>query len=342
MKMIKFPLLLLLSIFLLTDCKKDSKTENPDATADEITDWLKIDGAVKKSGNSPSPTTGAPVLTNLSPTTGGVTDANFSFKFSASDDFLGVYLKVKGSSSYLDIPLSSTGGKAGKGKLLGGGSEKGIAFRGGEEEDEIIVIIDLDDASNPEEFCYEYCLYDAENEVSNIVEVCVTIAYWGGLDQLVGKWKNDKISFNDGGDFIEYDDSWGSLDSNAFCGGSDGVDVFNQYSYMEFFSDGIWMSYFDLKLINGLPLTSCINEGYYNRESKTLGMGKWSFNVLTNELIFVLFKLIRNQGTPIEYINESEIGELDTYSKIITLNENDFVIESLFIEDFFQEKYKRY
>ena len=65
-------------------------------------------------------------------------------------------------------------------------------------------------------------------------------------------------------------------------------------------------------------------------------------DVLTNELIFVLFKLIRNQGTPIEYINESEIGELDTYSKIITLNENDFVIESLFIEDFFQEKYKRY
>ena len=130
MKMIKFPLLLLLSIFLLTD--------NPDATADEITDWLKIDGAVKKSGNSPSPTTGAPVLTNLSPTTGGVTDANFSFKFSASDDFEGIYLKVKGSSSYLDIPLSSTGGKAGKGKLLGGGSEKGIAFRGGEEEDEIM------------------------------------------------------------------------------------------------------------------------------------------------------------------------------------------------------------
>ena len=165
MKIIKFPLLLLLSIFLLTDCKKDSKTDNPDATADEITDWLKIDGAVKKSGNSPSPTTGAPVLTNLSPTTGGVTDANFSFKFSASDDFEGIYLKVKGSSSYLDIPLSSTGGKAGKGKLLGGGSEKGIAFRGGEEEDEIIVIIDLDDASNPEEFCYEYCLYDAENEI---------------------------------------------------------------------------------------------------------------------------------------------------------------------------------
>ena len=50
MKIIKFPFLLLLSIFLLTDCKKDSKTDNPNniSEADKITDWLKIDGAVKK------------------------------------------------------------------------------------------------------------------------------------------------------------------------------------------------------------------------------------------------------------------------------------------------------
>ncbi|MBL0288918.1 MAG: hypothetical protein IPQ19_16410 [Bacteroidetes bacterium] len=55
----------------------------------------------------------------------------------------------------MDIPLSSTGGKAGKGKLLGGGSENGIAYQR-VRRGWIIVIIDLDDASNPEEFCYEY------------------------------------------------------------------------------------------------------------------------------------------------------------------------------------------
>jgi hypothetical protein len=333
MKMIKFPLLLLLSIFLLTDCKKDSKTENPDATADEITDWLKIDGAVKKFGNPPSPTVGAPVLTNLSPTTGGVTDANFSFKFSASDDFEGIYLKVKGSSSYLDIPLSSTGGKAGKGKLLGGGSEKGIAFRGGEEEDEIIVIIDLDDASNPEEFCYEYCLYDAENEVSNIVEVCVTIADWGGLDQLVGKWKNDKeLNYENGVLVGTYNNFWGSLDTNS-CGGIEPDYIVNNFDYIEFYSSGNYQENYKSVLNSGIP---CKDYPYYNNQIFEKYNGKWSYNPAINKLILIEYNLIQNQDTPIEVSETYEGGRSFINNAIIkTINAND-----LFFENDFGNGYK--
>jgi hypothetical protein len=334
MKMIKFPLLLLLSIFLLTDCKKDTKADNPDATADEITDWLKIDGAVKKLGNPPSPTVGAPVLTNLSPTTGGVTDGTFAFKFSASDDFEGIYLKVKGADSYLDIPLSSTGEKLPSGKIgiRGNARKDGIAYR--DTTGEIIVILDLDEASNPEEFCYEYCLYDAENEVSNIVEVCVTIADWGGLNQLVGKWKYDKAIGYADEDVFEIDASWGRLDTIS-C--NDTVFIVNQYDFTEFFNSGAFLENNKSIIKSGI---SCPIFEFYNNQLDLLYNGKWSYNPATNGIIIINYELNTNQGTPVETLITYEGGEVLFDGIIKTINATNLVIlkdygSGYSIEDYF-------
>ncbi len=336
MKMIKFPLLLLLSIFLLTDCKKESKTDNPDATADEITDWLKIDGAVKKSGNPPSPTVGAPILTNLSPTTGGVTDGTFAFKFKASDDFEGIYLKVKGASSYLDIPFSTTGEKlaAGKSGIMGGARKDGIAYR--DTTGEIIIIIDLDDASNPEEFCYEYCLYDATSGVSNIVEVCVTIADWGGLDQLVGKWKWDGgfKRFNGIKEYYYY--PWGYLDSTA-CSVNSPLFITKNYNFIEFFKSGDFNNYTKEVLYSGSPCNNVIT--FYNNERNIRQYGKWSYDVQTNKLIMIEIRKIYDEGTPIEHVSEYHRGVGEVFW-IKTINSNELIIAN--IDNIFEDFLKRY
>ena len=286
----------------MTDCKKDSKTDNPNniSEADKITDWLKIDGAVKKIGNLPSATAGAPVLTSLSPTTGGVTDGSFVFSFVASDDFDGIYLKVKGASSYLDIPLSSTSGKAGKSGIMGGVRRDGIAYR--DPTGYIIVVVYLDDASNPEEFCYEYCIYDATNGVSNSEEVCVSISNGGGLDELVGKWKLYK-HIDYGTQFEEpliYDYIWGeeSLESYPqFCG--DTTFITNDYQYWEFFPSGDFLEN-EKKVVKSGILCDEAKKEYYNNQKIEIYNGFWFYNSSSNLVDLFYSNSITNQGTPIQ------------------------------------------
>jgi hypothetical protein len=300
--MIKFPLLLLLSIFLLTDCKKDKKVDNPDATADEITDWLKIDGAVKKSGNLPSPTVGAPVLFNLSPAIGGITDGSFVFNFKASDDFEGIYLKVKGASTYLEIPFSSSDGErltAGSGSS--GAHRDGFAYR--DTTGYIIIVVNLDEASNEGEFCFEYCIFDATGNVSNIEEVCVSISNGGGLDELVGKWKlYEYIDYGSEGEYpLYYYYTWGgeSLEHYISCG--DTTFLSNQYYYWEFFPSG------DVHDINKYIYKSGVlcdeaKKEYYNNQKIDLSSGFWVYNSTSNRIDLTIWNRIINQGTPIQQI----------------------------------------
>jgi hypothetical protein len=190
--------------------------------------------------------------------------------------------------------------------------------------DEIIVIIDLDDASNPEEFCYEYCLYDADNNVSNIVEVCVNIADWSEIGQLVGKWKFYKlVERSNLGEIAIQDFWWGKVDS-LDC--DDTVVNIRFYGSMEFDANGEFFEILKTVHDNGFSTECATLYGFNNNgESVNKVIGKWAYNQLTNSITVIIYSQIENEGSVFETVTNENYVFLSDYK--FNLVNNEFVIE---------------
>ncbi|KPM31985.1 Hypothetical protein I595_1633 [Croceitalea dokdonensis DOKDO 023] len=131
----------------------------------------------------------------------GYLDTGFVIDFSSEDAVTGAYIRFKDETGspadgYFNVPFT-TGKKAvkdRKNKL-----NRGVAINTllskqvGEEEIEVL----FGETVPTGRFCYEICLYDSSNNISQIVERCVDVSAWGGNPTLVGEWKMDRVFEND-------------------------------------------------------------------------------------------------------------------------------------------------
>lgn len=160
-----------------TPVVEDEKISIEDGNA--VASSLTIQGSTTVQGNPPAPSTDpdAPVVADAEDAT-AINGNNLILPVSqvSGTTIGGVYLKVKGSDSYFDIPASALGNSGGR--LMS--SRKAKNQRQLKINEDVSVDILLPDNLEPGTFCVEYCIYDPENRVSNIVEVCIDVLEFGG------------------------------------------------------------------------------------------------------------------------------------------------------------------
>lgn len=173
-------------LFTLSRCSTDDSNDMGDLSdADALTENLAIAGASLIAGDPPDPSgdPDAPEIDDPGDEV-GLQGGGLTFDLDVnSGNVAGVYLQIPGADSYFDIPASA----------LQGGR---IAI------DEQAFSIRLPDNIEPGEFCIEYCVYDSEARVSNVVFVCVEVGELGGENSefLIGTWNVTMLVFVDGGE----------------------------------------------------------------------------------------------------------------------------------------------
>ncbi|CAL2101797.1 conserved protein of unknown function [Tenacibaculum sp. 190130A14a] len=246
---------------------------------------LLINGATKKTGTPPAPNSNIDFTIGTDNGT-GFQKSGIKIKFSATDDVKGAYIRFKdvdgnATTSYFDVPATSFGYR-GTTKI-----KKEVLFHATEKSTENRAItVNFKDVIPPGKFCYDICIYDSANNVSQIETVCVTIESWGGNAAMVGNWSLDRIENTEDLEEIE-------------CTGGGKVSF-----------------YYENEIISRDVVLSFKDNGAYNDEVKTVSKhlnysetvntcslvyepeereefartGNWAFNEEEKELTIVMFK----------------------------------------------------
>lgn len=179
MKNISFFSLLILSVLILvSSCRDDEDTTpsiiNP-ADANALTQALIMPaGTQRQNGTAPSPSTSAnaPDVSNLVSdimSSNGST-APLSFFYSNINGGLGgCYVQIDGAGSYFTVPYTASLGNSGQLELPIG------------------IPSNVDEG----DFCVNFCIYDDNGLVSNVVNTCVSVIRLGtGAIQISLSWNN--------------------------------------------------------------------------------------------------------------------------------------------------------
>jgi hypothetical protein len=320
-------------------CKKDKNDGNtndnlPALDANKVTDWLQVEGATKRTGNPPAPNGAtAPKISIKDNKATGIVDDGFFGLFGTEGTYTGAYVKVKGADKYLDIDFSSSAARKAKQARLG----KNQRTR---EVDELDIFFGLSDESVIGTFCYEICLYDEANQVSNIVEICVTVNNVGGNDQLVGKWSYTSIDIykSDGvlkrtidiylGKLVYHYCNW---QFDYYTGQNIPLDTgITKLGYfgMEIENNGNYINYENETAINFLCGK---DEGeYYNNERNILYLGKWSYNLSTNKVILIYQKAFGYYGTPIQEEYTYDTPEIYIDGELVSVNNTTLILKETY------------
>lgn len=198
--------ILLLCFVLSFACKKEnSNTNNTNNNisrnedekpldANIVANSFQITDAVVKVGNPPSPSvsSSAPQI-RQTPVAKQAIISGVDFKIPINLTNLnvaelgGVYIKVEGSNKYFDVPASSIN--------LRKSSNTHSAFVFNDDTSGTVTINPGD--LQPGTFCVSYCVYDAQNQVSNIIQVCYEVEEFGGADFIQGNWHVYKTEYLD-------------------------------------------------------------------------------------------------------------------------------------------------
>ncbi len=203
--------LIALSVLIYSCSSDDGNTNGNEQLADEqnqleeapvplanINSDISIDGAAKNQGTPPAPNSNI----NLEIDSGqaeAFQSSGFNLKFSTSEtNIAGAYLLFKDSdnntaSDYFDIPVSSfktnksDNTKSDK-SLKRGPLSKNNNLVDGEYE----IDVDFGSSFPPGKFCADLCIYDEQNNISQIVTVCIEVEAWGGNAEIAGEWVFDR------------------------------------------------------------------------------------------------------------------------------------------------------
>lgn len=279
-----------------TDDVDETESETPSVEESNfITDNVIINGGTKIEGTPPTPN-GMIDMDLSNATTSGVLDDGFTIPLLSDADAVGAYVQFRAtdgavSESYYDIVLSENQGESGKTKKGTRYSEtvKSARFTAKTTDNELD--IDLGVEIEPGEFCYIICIYDANGNISNPQEVCVTVNAFGGDDALVGTWN-----------LLRYEDTAdGQIDIDVI--GEEECFVNNceteEYSRLTFNADGTFKS-----------MTRFINReqgsAYSGKFDEYVTEGKWSFPAGGNSDLVVVSYYYR-------HTDENGMQEEDTY-----------------------------
>jgi len=197
------------------------------------------------------------------------------------------------SESYFDIPASAFNNESDLGrKKLNTSKSKlksaKIISQNFVEED-LMNTINIDFGTVPAgKFCYDICLYDSDNNIYVLQEVCVTVEAWGGNDAIVGSWIFDR---EEGGREDE-----GKV--NAMCQNGSSITVDAEMNIKDDWefnlnANGIYFEVYDEEYKNlDFMKTEEQCEAVYLEESeffKGQYSGNWAYNEDNNTLTVIDF-----------------------------------------------------
>lgn len=172
------PIIALVGILTVTSCQDTPEPPaetlvNPN-DANAIAQVLIMpSGTQRNSGQPPAPTgQGAPVVnsqsTNVLGSNGSTAPLNFTYA-NVYNNLGGCYVQVAGANGYFNIPYSSNSGNNGN----------------------LSLPIGIPTNVDQGEFCLDFCVYDINGRVSNIIRTCVTVIRLGtGALQISLTWGN--------------------------------------------------------------------------------------------------------------------------------------------------------
>ncbi|MEM7298012.1 MAG: hypothetical protein AAF391_07075 [Bacteroidota bacterium] len=255
--------------------------EDPNAVADAVS----IPGSTVVEGDPPAPSTdpSAPQIgggENLLTSQGGNPTLELDL---VSGDAAGIYLQISGADSYFDIPASAFTG----GRIL--------------QEDSPAIEIELPEGIEPGQFCVDYCIYDAETRVSNIVTVCIDIAEFGGENSefLTGAWDVISITETEDGEsetiIVGQDSFEDDFTVNWGCADGTFQDLlvveteFFEFITITFSDDGSlrFQSNWTETIFDGNN-TTCQEVAYTTESGSDDANGAWSYDDGQDRLILVI------------------------------------------------------
>lgn len=174
-------LLTIIFASLVVSCKDDESSpkqidvDDPNAVSNSI----EIENSTFIKGIPPSPSTSetAPVLYEETGSLISVQGTKLIVNSEVeSGSAAGFYVQIDGADGYFKVTSNTATGRLGAKKQIN------PFHRAGRKSDEYnpSFSIEIPENIKPGEFCISYCVYDAQNQVSNIIERCIEVATLGG------------------------------------------------------------------------------------------------------------------------------------------------------------------
>ncbi len=217
-------------------CKKDddstSEQEGNEQLADEqnateetkiptttLDSQIDVAYATKETGAPPSPNSNIDfqLNTDLQEAFQGT---GFKIQFSSSASIAGAYIQFKDAdgtpaNSYFDVTDFNDANKTAKNKSSKIFKNQNTKTKKAAEDFDNEIQVDFGDNIPAGQFCYDICLYDTSNNISQILTVCVTVEAWGGNASIVGEWILDSQEPEDNNEITincQDDSSFDALD----------------------------------------------------------------------------------------------------------------------------------
>ncbi|OEK07734.1 hypothetical protein A8C32_16650 [Flavivirga aquatica] len=212
----KLNLLFILTVFTtltFTSCSsnddsnsgsKEEETGTVKIPLTTIEQGVSIEGAVKNQGTPPAPNSNLDFQISTT-NQDAFLNSGFNIQFASNDNIAGAYIVLKdtdgnNASDYLDVPASAFnnegGSKSGKSSAKSKKVDRSTTNKAKEDEENDTIKVSFDTHVPVGNFCYDICLYDASNNISQIQTICVTINSWGGNTSIVGEWVFDREDDN--------------------------------------------------------------------------------------------------------------------------------------------------
>lgn len=156
-----------------------------------LEEGVKVQGAQAITGTPPTPNSNIDFSLNESASK-AFQKNGINISFNSTANVAGAYIQFKdvndnATGNYFDVPESSfTFGDSGR-KVIKR-SKKKTSRKQLKNLTENNIVVDFEDIIPAGEFCFDICIYDAENNISQIIERCVTVEAWGGNASIVGEW----------------------------------------------------------------------------------------------------------------------------------------------------------
>lgn len=331
-------LILLLCVSFTIACKKENTNNNNSngiknedekpLDANIVANSFRITDAIIKTGNPPSPSTiaNAPRI-RQTPVKKQAILSNVNFKIPINltnlniSELGGVYLKVDGSNKYFDVPVSSINLRKAS------GSQSSFILN-----DDSTGTVNIDPGVlEPGTFCVSYCVYDAQNQVSNIVQICYEVEQFGGANFVQGNWTVYKTeSFNEGSlqwQTDNYPKSETYTTDDVQCDSSTFYNVLGNYNSNSSYFFNIGTSSIGIKDMSTKQIQDknyvCANNGesrIINTEGFDEFSGNWSFDEDNSRIIF----LLNQSKSYLKNLTDNVIIEDNTE----VFNQNDLYIDS--------------
>lgn len=337
------------------DEDEEEDTEETGIDASVVFENVIVDGGSKESGSLSTPNEGITfelVSGNIALPTEG-----FDIELNSDSDLAGAYLRFKNddgtiADGYYDIDFSALSEDKPFNKSIKRRNSK-IKTRLKAVESDFSIDIDFTSTLEPGTFCYLISVYDADGNVSEEQEACITIKDWGGNDDLIGTWNLTKEE-----EF--YDDELLILDlgeEDCYIGGifscNDSGEIVEHtkcYTRTEytliFRADGSYVEEYNFNIneVNFLASEEACEPIYRDVQEHNIDKGYWSYNADKNELILAGLEYSNTYDGQL-YEELFEEGDADINILYMTLNNNQLITNEEYlnsngsVEEYFKNYY---